>query len=71
MEKPMIHLPFEVLAEGKHWKVGQAYRVKLVLRQTNLGEDGALFEVLDASSLEPDDKAKKRFLATEAGIMKG
>ena len=69
-EKQMIHLPFDVLPEGKHWEVGQSYRVKLVLRQVGQHEDSADFEVVDATSLEADDKAKRKFMMTTDGVYK-
>ena len=66
----MVHISFDVLPEGRNWQVGKAYRVRLVLRQTEIGEDGATFEVVDATSLEPSDKGK-RYFTTESGSLKG
>ena len=69
-EKTTVYLPFDVLSDSKSWSVGTAYRVKLVLKQTSVSEDGASFEVIDASSREPNDKEKKRFLTSEGGYIK-
>ena len=68
--KPCVYLPFEVLPEGQHWKVNNAYRVKLVLRQVSLDEKGASFEVVDATSLESGDRSKRAFYS-DGGILKG
>ena len=60
--KPMIHaLSFDLLPESKNWKVGKSYRVKLVLRQVSVSESGADFEIVDATSLEPEDKGRRKF----------
>ena len=69
-EKPMVHIPFDILPESRNWSVGKAYRVRLVLRQTGSTEDGATFEVVDATSLEPADKGK-RYFVSESGSLKG
>lgn len=69
--KPSLSIPFEVLPEGKHWDVGQTYRVKLVLRQTNKSEQAAMFEIIDATSLEADDKARRKFMYSTDGLLKG
>ena len=68
-EKPMVYLPYNILPEGQNWKVGQSYRVKVVLRQVGLEEDGAEFEVVDATSMEPSDKMARKWL-TEGGYLK-
>lgn len=68
--KNTIFIPFEKLPEGRLWEVGRAYRVKTVLRQVGTKEDGAEFEVVDATSLEPEDKGKRHYL-TEGGYTKG
>ena len=67
--KQIIEIPFEVLPESRHWTVGKAYRVKVVLRQTGVSESGALFELVDANSMEPNDAGKRKYL-TEGGYMK-
>ena len=64
-DKPRIYLPFESLEEAKHWEVGQSYVVKMVLRQTSLDENGASFEVVDATSMESKDRARRKFLDAE------
>lgn len=69
-EKPQIHIPFTILPESKHWSVGKAYRVKIVLRQKGTSEDGADFEVVDANSMEQSDQTKRKYL-TEGGYMNG
>ena len=61
--KPIVHIPFDVLPEGRSWSVGKSYRVKAVLRQTGVSEDGAMFEIIDATSLEPNDQQKRRFMS--------
>ena len=68
--KPTVYIPFEKLPEAKDWKVGQAYRIKSVLRQTGSDENGATFEIVDATSMEPADKGKQRWLS-ESGFFKG
>ena len=55
-EKPILYLPFGLLPEAKDWRVGQVYRVKLVIKQRSLDEDSASFEIVDASSLEINKK---------------
>ena len=67
--KPTINLPFDVLPESRDWTVGKAYRVRVVLRQTGVGEEGADFEVVDATSLEPGDKGR-RYYVTDSGTLK-
>jgi len=67
--KPYIYLPFEMLPEGKDWKVGKAYRVKLVLKQSGMQEEGANFEVVDATSLEPNEKGR-RYITSESGAIR-
>ncbi len=68
--KPTVCIPFTMLPESKNWPVGKAYRVKLVLRATGIDEDCAMFEVVDANSLEPMDQTKRKYL-TEGGYMNG
>lgn len=68
-QKPKLYLPYDVLPEGQNWRVGQSYRVKIVLRQVGVKERGADFEVVDATSMEPADKASRKWL-TEGGYMK-
>lgn len=64
--KPTIYIPFEYLPEGKDWKVGGTYRVKMVLKQRSMDEDSATFEIIDATSLEGDRK-KKPVLSSDTG----
>lgn len=66
----IVDITFDKLPEAKDWKVGKAYRVKVVLRMTGSDEDGATFEVVDANSLEPTDKSKRRYLS-EGGYING
>jgi len=69
-EDNKFYLSFDKLPESKTWQVGKAYRVKVVLRQTGSDENGATFEVVDATSMEPADKHKQRFLS-DGGYFKG
>ena len=71
MPKPTIYIPFEVLPEGKTWKNGRSYRVKSVLRQVSTDEQGASFEVVDATSLEPGDAERRRHFNSDNGVIKG
>ena len=68
--KPVVHIPFEILPEGQNWKVGQNYRVRVVLRQVGSSEHGAEFEVVDATSLESPDKGRRVF-TSEGGAYRG
>lgn len=68
--KPTISIPFTLLPEGRFWEVGRSYRVKAVLRQVTTSELGASFELVDATSLEPEDKGKRHYL-TDGGYTKG
>lgn len=68
--KPIVSIPFEILPEGKFWKVGQSYRVRVVLRQTSTGEDGASYELVDATSMESADSSKGKYLRSENGMVK-
>lgn len=56
-------VPFEKLPESRDWRVGQTYRAKMVLKQTGLDDYGANFDVVDATSLEPNDRANQHFLS--------
>ena len=67
---PKLFIPFSLLPEGRLWSVGKAYRVKVVLRQTSTSEDGADFEVVDATSLEGGDAERRRFFVSEGGMLK-
>jgi hypothetical protein len=58
-----IFLPYEVLPDAKEWRVGKNYRTKMVVKQTGMSEQGANFNVVDATSLELRDKAKAHFLS--------
>lgn len=60
-------VPYEKLPESRDWRVGQTYRTKMVLKQTGLDEQGANFEVVDATSLEPIDQANQHFMS-DGGI---
>lgn len=64
-----LEIPFDILPEAEQWKVGQTYRIKAVIKQTGASETGATFEIVDATSLEPGDKGKRRFM-TEGGYLK-
>lgn len=66
-----ITITHDKLPDSKDWKVGETYRVKMVLKQVASREDSAEFEIVDASSLEPNDKAKRKFLLSEGGMIKG
>ena len=69
MNNPIIHIPHDLLPESKTWTIGKIYRVKLVLKQVSAYEDGTDFEIVDANSLESEDKGR-RYFTTEAGILK-
>lgn len=58
-----MNVPFDKLPEARDWRVGQTYRTKMVLKQTGQNERGADFDVVDATSLEPIDKANQHFLS--------
>lgn len=58
---------YDVLPEAREWSVGQTYRAKMVLRGISQDENGVEFQVLDASSLEPKDRANQIFMS-EGGI---
>ena len=66
---PRVQIPFELLPEGRKWKVGKSYRVRLLLRQVSTNEEGASFEVLDAFSLESPERGG-RYFVTESGSYK-
>jgi len=51
-----IYITFDRLPEAVNWKIGQAYRVKTVLRQISSDEEGAIFQIVDATSMEPVDR---------------
>lgn len=68
-EKSTIYISYKDLPDAENWKIRQTYRVKLVLRQVGMKSDGAEFEILDASSLEREDKGKGFFLS-EGGSYK-
>ena len=68
--KSTVYVPFGILPEPKDWKVGGVYRVKMVLRQRSLDENGASFEIVDATSLEGDRK-KQPVLSSEGGTYRG
>lgn len=56
-------VPFDVLPEAREWRVGKSYRTKMVLKETAQTETGANFDIVDATSLEPNDKANQHFLS--------
>ena len=64
-----IYIPFDELAEGRNWKIGQIYRIKAVLRQVGADEDGATYQIVDATSLERD--GKRRFFNSDGGSYGG
>lgn len=68
--KPRITVPFELLPEGKVWKVGQTYRIRAVLKQVSTGEQDATYELIDTTSLESGDAGATRFLRSEGGRIK-
>ena len=68
-DKSKIFVPFDKLPEGRNWQVGQSYRVRLVLRQVGIEENGATYEVVDATSLEREDKGR-RYYTSENGSLK-
>ena len=67
--KPTLTLSFDELPEGKEWRIGKSYRVRLVLREVSKTGDEATFEVLDAMSLEKKQEHKKYFV-TEGGVLR-
>ena len=68
--KPLVVIPFNLLPEGQSWRIGQSYRVRVVLKQLGKHEDHAEFELVDATSLESPDKGS-RHLSTNEGILLG
>lgn len=68
--KPTVYIPFSELPESQRWAIDKVYRVKMVLKQTSLSQEGANFEIVDATSLEPEDKGKRVYLS-EGGTIKG
>ena len=69
MKISTIHIPHDILPESKTWDIGKVYRVKMILKQVGSYEDGADFEIIDADSLEREDKSR-RYFTTESGIIK-
>ena len=67
--KSTIYIPFEYLPEARDWRVGQVYRAKMVLRQRSLTEEGASFEIVDATSLEDRDRRKR--ISSDGGTYEG
>lgn len=61
--KRITFVPFDVLPEAREWKVGKVYRTKMVLKQVGMDENGANFEVIDATSLETRDIHKRYYLS--------
>ena len=68
MIKP-VFISHDHLPESRNWQVGKSYRVRLVLRQTGLQEEGATFDVVDATSPEREDKGR-RYYTSENGSLK-
>jgi hypothetical protein len=66
-----ITIPTEKLPEIRTWRVGKTYRVKLVLKQVAMEENSGTFEIIDATSLEPVDKANQAFLNSDSGMYVG
>ena len=66
--KPTIFISYDHLPEGKNWRVGQSYRVRLVLKQVRMEENGATYEVVDATSLEREDKGRRYFMSENGSI---
>lgn len=62
-------IPYEVLPEARNWRVGHIYRVKMVMKQVSQGEEGAIFEIVDATSLERDKR--QRYYLSEGGSYGG
>lgn len=58
-------IPYDVLPEARDWHVGKTYRTKMVMKQTGMNEDGANFEVVDATSLESKDRP--RYFLSDSG----
>ena len=50
MMKPRLHLDFETLPEAKKWRVGKKYKIPLEVKQTDMDEHMAGFEVMSAHS---------------------
>lgn len=64
-------IPFEILPEAKSWQVGKTYRVKMVLRQTGMDEQGATFDILDASSLDTADiPGRRKWFLSDSGSLR-
>ncbi len=70
VDKKRIFIPFSLLREGKRWEVGRSYLIKIVARETGQEEDGATFQIIDATSLEPEDGARRKFLYSDGGMFK-
>ena len=64
-----VFIPYDKLPEGRNWKVGQTYRVRVVLKQVSMQEEGATYDVVDATSLEREDKGR-RYYSSESGSLK-
>ena len=63
-------IPYDKLPEARDWRVGRTYRAKLVMKQTGMTEQGAAFDVQDATSLEPNE-ARKRYFLSDGGSYGG
>ena len=63
-------IPYSVLPDSREWRVGHTYRAKMVMKQIGTDEKGANFEVVDATSLEPNE-ARKRYFLSDGGSYRG
>lgn len=61
--KDSTFIPYSVLPEARNWRVGRTYRVKMVIKQMGQMENGAHFEIADATSLEPNEARKRAFIS--------
>ena len=63
IEKNITFIPYDKLPEARDWRVGRIYRVKMVIKQVAQMENGANFEVEDATSLEQNEARKRAFIS--------
>ena len=66
-----MYIPFELLGDAQHWEVGQTYRIKVVVKQKSLDENGAEFEIVDASSLESPKRGEPSNVSSDSGTYRG
>ncbi|MCK9370412.1 hypothetical protein M0R04_10930 [Candidatus Dojkabacteria bacterium] len=69
--KPVVYIPYDRLTAGKDWEIGQTYRIKLIVKQKTKDEDGAMFEIIDASSLEMPGRKERAEIHSDSGTYKG